>query len=219
MKKVGLLSVLFYFLFSFLAYAFTFDPVSNFTDWTEYQSNSVNFEIWGNSVTMNISGSEGIANGSFYKEFQNSIGMMVTVNVSAMSGTANAGIAKFEIGQTQSGNRIQALIGLGTDGEKKKIFYNIHERDSETNEYIRTILDGVLGGYSESIIGNSVTIALARVGNEIWFHASGNGILKYALSDMASGTPNGRCSLWGDAQSGTSNSINASYSNLSIIYE
>ena len=219
MKKVGFLSVVFYFLFSFAVYAFTVQPVSNFSGWTEYISNSARFEIGGNSLAMNVDGSEGYGNGSFYKEFPNSIGMMVTVNVASMSGTASAGIAKWEIGKTQNGNRIQALIGVGTDGEKKNISYNVHERDSETNEYVRTVLDGVLGGYGELIVGNNITVALARVGNEIWFHTSGKGILKYALSDMASGTPNARCSFWGDAQSGSSNSISATYSNLYIIYE
>lgn len=219
MKKIAVLSVVFYFLFSFAVYAFTFQPVSNFSGWTENRSNSVSFEISGSSMTMNVDGSTGYGNGSFYKEFPNSIGMMVTVDILSMSGITNAGIAKFEIGKTQSGNRIQALIWIGTDGEKKKISYNIHERDSETNEYVRSLLDGVLGGYGELIVGNSITVALARVGNEIWFHASGKGILKYALSDMATGNPHARCALWGDAQSGSSNSINATYSNLYMIYE
>lgn len=219
MKKAGFLLVIFYFLFSFPVYAFTFQPVSNFDDWVEYISNSARFEIGGNSLTMNVDGSEGYGNGSFYKEFPNSIGMAVTVNIESMSGTASAGIAKWEIGKTQNGNRIQALIGVGTDGEEKKIFYNVHERDSETNEYVRTLLDGVLGGYGELIVGHNITVALARVGNEIWLHAAGYGILKYALSDIATGNPHARCSLWGDAQAGSSNSISATYSNLYIIYE
>lgn len=219
MKKTGFLLAIFYFLCSFPVYALTVQPVNNFDNWVEYVSGSARFEIDGDTVTMNVDGSTGSGNGSFYKEFPNSIGMMVTVNILSMNGIANAGIAKFEIGKTQSGNRIQALIGLGTDGEKKKVFYNIHERDSETNEYVKTLLDGVIGGYGELIVGNSITVALARVGNEIWFHASVKGILKYALSDMATGNPHARCSFWGDAQLGSSNSISATYSNVYIIYE
>ena len=219
MKKAGFLSVVFYFLFSFPVYAFTFQPVSNFDDWVEYISNSARFEIGGNNVTMNVDGSGGNGNGSFYKEFPNSIGMMVTVNIESMSGTANAGIAKFEIGQMQSGNRIQALIGVGTDGDKKKIFYNLHERDSQTNEFVRTLSDGVIGGYAELIVGYSITFAVGRVGNEIWFYAAGYGIIKYQSDKIATGNPHARCALYGDAQSGSSNSISATYSSIYIIYE
>ena len=217
--RISFFSVVFYFLLCFAAYAFTFQPISNFSGWQEWVNNSASFEVEGSTVTMNVSGSDGFGNCTFSNEFQGSIGMMVTVNVSSIGGTSQSGIAKFEIGQNESGNRIQALVYVASDGEKKTISFNVHERDSQTNEYLGVLLDGVLGGYSEPIVGSSITIALARVGNEIWFHASGKGILKYDVPGIVSGIPTPKCEFWGAAKSGNTNSVTATYSNLFIIYE
>ncbi len=157
-------------------HAFTFDGPQTLDDWTEdVSSGNFTSTTSGTQMQLDVSGSEGAAEGIRYKEFSNAIGVMATFNVSSLGGYMLVGLGRY-LGSTAADNLIQAQIYLDTWGGYNRIHYRVRERTTDY-QTIRTLAEGNLGATSGVLwtIGQNVTLAFARLGNDIYFYTPGNG--------------------------------------------
>jgi hypothetical protein len=159
-------------------HAFTFDGPQALDDWTEAFVTG-NFTSTPSGTQMQLvvngSGEQGYGYGIRYKVFSNAIGITATFNVSSLGGYMFVGLGRY-LGTTAAGNLIQVQIYLDTWGGYSRICYWVRERTTE-RETVRILAEGNLGADSGGLwtVGQNVTLAFARLGNDIYFYTPGNG--------------------------------------------
>ena len=188
-------------------------PVTDFSDWEEYQkfpANPVIFNTFGPFVNVITDGTISEAWGSLYKIYSGSIGILATVKVVNVNGNAHVGLWKY-LGSWGDHKllaeiRVQQFNVNGVD--TRTITYRIRERDA-AHETVREWSLGHFGDFQgEWEIGNAVTIGLLRVGGEIWFFSPGYGTIKW-MPPIPMGTIDSEVQITGWAESGAGNDINA----------
>ena len=204
-------------------HAFTFDGPQTLDDWTEYVvSGNFTSTTSGTQMQLDVSGSEGEANGIRYKEFSNAIGVMATFNVSSLGGYMVAGLGR-NLGSTAAGNLIQAQIYLDTWSGYNRIYYRVRERTPDLQTIIRTLAEGNLGAHSGGLwtVGQDVTLAFARLGNDIYFYTPGNGafviVRPFETMGAVSDTDHPHYIL-GYTSSGAENYFTATVSQVNMVY-
>jgi len=201
-------------------HAFTLDGPQTLDDWTEYVlSGNFTSTTSGTQMQLDVSGSEGVANGIRYKEFSNAIGVIATFNVSSLGGYMVAGLGR-NLGSTAAGNLIQAQIYLDTWSGYNRICYRVRERTTD-RQIIRTLAFGFLGDSSGGLwtVGQNVTLGFARLGNDIYFYTPGNGAFVIVRPFEAMGTVSDQSHyIFGYAPSGAENYFTATVSQVYIVY-
>ena len=209
-----------------LGMVFIFGNVSiaaeNLDDWKEeIYSGSVQFTPNGTSVRVSASGTS-VENGwgNINKYFDGATGMLATVNCSEANGTTAVSIWKY-VGATSTGNMIQAILTVNQYNGKRYIYYIVRERN-QSHIFIKMLASGYLGAsegtWSE---GQDITIGFSRIGNEIWFYTQENGafVKVQPFANMGSvSTPYANCFVATSVGSGEENSLNATVSNVQILY-
>ena len=190
----------------------------NLSDWEEniWQGN-VSLIPDGTKLNVSVEGSAGEAWRSRDKYFPNALGVMAQVNVSDVSGYCNVGLRKY-LGTTAADTRILAEIMLEQYDGEKRIYYRIRERDAQ-GKTIRLIAGGALGDWDGTWSPRqNITIALALIGDEIWFYTPGNGAFVKVLPFESMGIFESDVQIYGYARDGVTNSLNAVVSDVAILY-
>lgn len=201
-------------------HAFTLDGPQTLDDWTEdYVVGNFTSTTSGTQMQLDVSGSEGVANGIRYKEFSNAIGVLATFNVSSLGGDMVVGLGQY-VGTTAAGNLIRARIYLDIFDTSKRIAYSVEERTTDF-QWIRTLAYGFVGNYSGGwTVGQDVTLAFARLGDDIYFYTPGSGAYVIVRPFEAMGTISDDSfhyiTSW--AASGAENYFTATVSQVNMVY-
>jgi len=200
-------------------HAFTLAGPQTLDDWTEYfVLGNFTSTTSGTQMQLVVNGSQGEAYGVRYKEFSNAIGVMATFNVSSLGDDMAVGLGR-NLGSTAAGNLIQAQIFLDTWGTSKRIYYRVRERTTDY-QTIRTLACGYLGDHSGGwTVGQNVTLAFARMGNDIYFYTPGNGAYVIVRPFETMGTVSDLSPyIYGWVPSGAENYFTATVSQVYIVY-
>jgi hypothetical protein len=188
------------------------------SDWEEsiWQGN-ISLIPDGTILNVSADGSAGEAWRARHKYFSEAVGVMANVNVSGVSGNSSVGLRKY-LGTTAAGTQILAEILLEQWDGKKRIYTRVRERDDQGNT-IKQIAGGALGDWDGTWSpGQNISIALARIGDEIWFYTPGNGAFVKVMPFESMGTMESDVQIYGWAQEGATNSLNAVVSDVTILY-
>ena len=201
-------------------HAFTFDGHQTLDDWTEIVfSGNFTSTTSGTQMQLDVSGSEGVANGTRYKVFSDAIGVMATFNVSSLGGYMVAGLGR-SLGSTAAGNEIQAQIYLDTWSGYNRVYYRVRERTPDLT-YIRTLAEGHLGIHSGGLwtVGQDVILAFARLGNDIYFYTPGNGayVIVRPFETMGAVSDTSHY-IFGYTSSGAENYFTATVSRVNMVH-
>ena len=182
--------------------------------------------IDGNTINLFVQGSQ---DGAIDKNLQKNnssgiVGMAATIRVDTASNSSGGrcliGLYQW-IGQINN-KKIQMMISLNQEDNKKFIRYRVRSVDLFTNES-KVITWGTFGDRDGGWqIGESKTVVFARVGSEFCFYVAGEpGLVKIqALDEITSYTGPGSSpavSAWADQ--GLGNSISGSVSDIYLIHE
>ena len=203
--------------------AISFNPVSDFSGWDEYQwkpNNPVTITHPGSTVSFIADGTGDYAWGSIGATFPGSIGITAEVNVSAARGNVAIGIRKY-IATTDSGTRLSAEMQVVRWSDQYKIEYYLKEKDSQ-GDIIRQLGAGVFGNWGTGTVewntGEDVFLGLALVGNEVWFYSPGYGTLG-KIQILTPFTPSDDyIQVNGYAQIDPGNRIEGTVKNVNIVY-
>ena len=204
-------------------------PVTSFdSTWVKWSDGTGTgiLTIDGNKINLNVQGSEtGYIDKEFIKTNSSGIvGMIATIRVDQASNSSNGNclIGLYQwIGQINN-NKIQLMISLHQEDNKKYIRYRVRSVDLSTNAS-KVLTWGTFGdrdgGWAN---GESKTVAFARVGSEFWFYVAGEPglVIIQALDEITSYTGPGSSpavSAWADQ--GAGNSISGSVSDIYLIKE
>ena len=209
--------------------AIVLEPVTSFDStwvkWTDGTGTGT-LTIDGNKINFNVQGSEtGYIDEEFIKTNSSGIvGMMATIRVDQASNSSGGScmISLYQwIGQINN-KKIQLIISLNQEDNKKYIRYRVRSVDLSTNES-KVLTWGTFGDRDGGwVIGESKTVAFARVGSEFWFYVAGEpGFVKIqAFDEITPYTGSGSSptvSAWADQ--GVGNSISGSVSDIYLIYQ
>jgi hypothetical protein len=188
------------------------------SDWEEYVwQGKITLIPNGTNLNVTADGSMGEAWRARHKHFPDALGVVANVNVSGISGNSNVGLRKY-LGTTAAGTRILAQIMLEQWDGEKRIYYVVRERDDQGND-IKRIAAGALGAWDGTwSLGQNITIALARIVDEIWFYTPGNGAFVKVVPFDKMGTLDSDVQIYGWTQDGVTNSVNATVSDVTILY-
>jgi len=188
------------------------------SDWEEYiWQGNISLIPDGTNLNVSADGSTVEAWGKRYKNFPDAVGVLANVNVSGVSGYINVGLRKY-LGTTAADTRILAELMLEQWEGNKRIYYRVRERDDQGNT-IKQIAAGALGDWDGTWSpGQNITIALARIGDEIWFYTPGNGAFVKVMPFESMGTMESEVEIYGAAREGATNSVNAVVSDVTILY-
>ena len=161
------------------AHAFQFEKVTDFNGWWDWTNSpdSVDFYYDGDSVKIHshVAPSEDYAWGNVAQEkYTSSIGVMTTLTAENISGYARSGIVYYDIGQMNE-HEIQAQIFIERvyGSNEATVGYLITETLPEGwNELTRETI--------ANVTGTTFTIALARMGNVIFFYLEGYDVRSFA---------------------------------------
>ena len=219
MKKViaSIIVLVTVFMFAGTALSFFFLPVDDFSDWSEYQdllSNPVIFKTSGPYVNVITDGSIIEAWGKLYKRVSGAIGIMATINVRNVNGNAHVGLQQY-LGNWGD-NNILAEIWVQRYEDRHTIAYRIRERNVN-HDTVRVWSLGLFGDSTEEWNeGENVTIALARVEEQILFFCAGYGIIKWLPPDPM-GPIDSDVEITGWAEEGANNNIDALVMDVKVI--
>lgn len=204
-----------------LAQAISLTPVTDLSDWNQYQekpNNPVSLTVNDGSVAFVADGTLDYAWGTLVKSYPGSIGVVAKVNVSTASGNCELGIRKW-VGKTDSGNVLSAEIYLVRWSGDYEIDYYLRERDSSGT--YRQLAAGSFGKWdspAEWSPGEDKYLGLALVGDEVWFYTPNYGILA-KLQILTPFTPSDDpIFLVGYAASGADNHIEGVIKDVSIVF-
>ena len=167
-------------LVSGVAFGVTLEPAPDFNDssWWEFKSSddgvSVQIDRQKNYVKFSLKDEAGEYSwGNVARNNWNSIGIMATVTIDSVSGTyASAGVIHYEVGQ-HNGNKIYAMIAVveGSGSNNQRTEAIVRERMPDGSS--KTLATLRFPDFDTSAVGRAVTIALARLGNEVYFFQAG----------------------------------------------
>ncbi len=188
------------------------------SDWGEYiWQGNISLIPSGTSLNVTADGSAGEAWKARYKVFPDAVGVLAKVNVSGVSGVSNVGLRKY-LGTTAADTLILAEIMVEQYDGQKRIYYRVRERDDQGNT-IKQIAGGALGDWDGTwSTGQNITIALARILDEIWFYTPGNGAFVKVAPFETMGPLDSDVQIYGYASDGDTNSVNATVSDVTILY-
>lgn len=219
MKKIiaSIIVLVMVFMFTGTALSFSFLPIDDFSDWSEYQgllSNPVIFNASGPYINIKTDGSIIEAWGKLYKRFSGAIGIMATINVRSVNGNAHVGLQKY-LGNWGD-NNILAEIWVQRYEDRHTIAYRIRECDVN-HDTVRVWSLGHFGDSREEWNeGENVTVALARVEEQILFFCAGYGMIKWVPPDPM-GPIDSDVEITGWAEEGASNNIDAIVVDVKVI--
>lgn len=219
MKKIiaSIIVLVMVFVFAGIALSFSFLPIDDFSDWGEYQgslSNPVIFDASGPYINIKTDGSIIEAWGKLYKRFSGAIGILATINVRGVNGNAHVGLQK-HLGNWGD-NNILAEILIQRYEDRQTIAYRIREFD-ENHDTVRVWSLGHFGDSREEWNeGENVTVALARVEEEILFFCAGYGMIKWVPPNPM-GPIDSDVEIAGWAEEGASNNIDALVMDVKVI--
>jgi hypothetical protein len=219
MKKIiaSIIVLAMVFMFAGTALSFSFLPIDDFSDWSEYHellSNPVIFDSSGPYINIKTDGSIIEAWGKLYKRFSGAIGIMATINVRSVNGNAHVGLQKY-LGNWGD-NNILAEIWVQRYEDRHTIAYRIRECDVN-HETVRVWSLGHFGDSREEWNeGENVIVALARVEEQILFFCAGYGMIKWVPPDPM-GPIDSEVEITGWAEEGASNNIDALVVDVKVI--
>ena len=219
MKKIiaSIIVLVMVFMFAGTALSFSFVPIDDFSDWSEYQgllSNPVIFNASGSYINIKTDGSIIEAWGKLYKRFSGAIGIMATINVRSINGNARVGLQKY-LGSWGRNNLLAEIWVQGYEN-RHTIAYRIRECDVN-HDTVRVWSIGHFGDSTEEWNeGENVTVALARVEEQILFFCAGNGMIKWVPPDPM-GPIDSDVEITGWAEEGASNNIDALVVDVKVI--
>ncbi len=198
---------------------------SSWVKWTDGTGTGT-LTIDGNKINFNVQGSEtGYIDKELIKTNSSGIvGIMATIRVdqalNSFGGNCLIGLYQW-IGQINN-NKIQLMISLHQEDNKKYIRYRVRSVDLSTNA-TKVLTWGTFGDRDGGwVIGESKTVAFARVGSEFWFYVAGEpGFVKIqAFGEIKSYTGSGSSpAVSAYSDQGTGNSISGSVSDIYLIKE
>ena len=192
----------------------------NLTDWKDYVwQGNVTMSHPGTVLSVSANGTNKVSMGRVYKNFPNAVGMFASVKVSQSSGENGLGIRQ-NIGKAADGNKVMAELYVNEYGGDKRIQYNIRKRDTDGNT-LKVYARGYLGNFFDGWeLGQTVLIAFARVGDEVWFYTPQNnvGLVKILLMEPVATLADQDMEIWAWTQNGSGNSISGTVSEVGILY-
>jgi len=202
---IGLMLMCGFSINSAKCYALSLNPVDSFHDWQESEP-AGQFIRSGNTTSLLTSGKS-----NMQKEYPGAVGMLCSVNIESVSGSASAGLA-MDAGSIGN-DRIHVNLGVSRWGDNYSVYYQIQRRDSNNS----VLEELAYGGQTKLITNPNLLIGLARVENEIWLYAEGYSLIKWdPLTIMGAG--GSHFWLWGGTDLNPGSSISAKFSNAGIIY-
>ena len=186
-------------------------PVTSLEDWG-YEGT---WQFSGNSATTTVNQPE--TYNHIGKNYEGSIGIQATINISSIQGNAGCHIGKSP-GYTGTDNlRANILFGYynltRADGFGPIWCYLVRADDTADLE---TYMDGFFGDW-QYMPGQDVTVSLSRVDNEVWYYVEGYGTRKFEPPFTMEGTNNHN---WFGAQVGEKegDAITVTIKDVYIIY-
>lgn len=233
-KLMTIIIVLFVFIMSGnTLYAESLQPISDFSNWTgeswygdtNKTDSSPFISSVGNAFSVNIPGDQEnyIWTGLYQMATTDTRGMLATINVSKINGSAQVGIVDSigKIGNNRIVARMYVEQWLNNNKYEKRVRYTIRERDLNTGER-RQLSSGVIGEWDGGWnLGDSVTVGFMRTGNDFWFYLEGMpGFVKWTSSSTVESlneSLNWSPEVFGYTGHGADNAIEATVSNIYII--
>lgn len=219
MKRIitSIIVLVMVFIFAGTALSFSFLHVDDFSNWSEYQelpSNPVIFRASGPFINILADGSTIEAWAKLYKRFNAVSGIMATINVRSVNGNAHVGLQQY-LGNWGD-NNLLAEIWVQRYEDRHTIAYRIRECNIN-HDTVRVWSIGHFGDSTEEWNeGENVTVALARVDEEILFFCAGYGMIKWVPPDPM-GPIDSDVEITGWAEEGASNNIDALVMDVKVI--
>lgn len=167
-------------LFSGAVLGVTLEPAPDLNDssWWEYMNPndgvSVQINRHPDYVKFSLKDEAGESSwGNVARNNWNSIGVLATVTIDSVSGTyASAGVIHYEIGR-RNGKQVSAMIAVvcGSGSNNRRVEAQLNERQPDATSVRLATLR--FPDFDTSVVGKSITLGLARLGNDVYFYQAG----------------------------------------------
>ncbi len=153
-------------------------PVESLVDWNYEQGT---WQFFENSATATINSGQNV-NVSIGKDYEGCLGFQATIHISHLKDNVGCGIGKRAgyLGNDYLTANIRVgywyLSDPGSEGFAP--ISCVLNRSNDTEWNIERYMDGFFGDWQYRL-GQDITMALTRVGNEVWYYVEGYGTRKF----------------------------------------
>jgi hypothetical protein len=149
------------------------DTISDFSDWL-IKAGADKIQLNGSQLNYSVQSTEAEDGFMLIRcNAANPVGIMATFNIVNMNGVSRLGLRQY-VG-TWDNDYVEAQIWIAdSDDGTFHIQYRVRVNNT-TNNNIKVLSTGELGGSNNYPTDSDITIAFAKINNEIWFFAENFG--------------------------------------------